>query len=69
MEDWQHHGGLATSKEESKHQRRGEEIKDFRVWLTPRVVTSWKDLQLKIIHFYNGHCNIQGKAATTMEEQ
>ena len=81
-EEWQHHGGLATSwrtgniMEDWQHQRRsrnikggGEEIKDFRVWLTPCVVTSWKDLQLKIIHFYNGHCNIQGKAATTMEEQ
>ena len=37
-----------------EHQRRGEEIKDFRVWLTYCVVTSWKDLQLKIIHFYKG---------------
>ena len=44
-EEWQHRGGPA---------RKGEKIKDFRVWLTHCVVTSWMDLQLKIIHFYRG---------------
>ena len=36
-------------------------MEDFRIWLTPCVVTSWKDLQLKIIHFYRGIATFKEK--------